>query len=99
LFVIGGLIDHFLHGSPGDPVTPALPVPMEAVDFNLVGDEWVLIVMPDGVLRLDIALLEQRNRNHVPHNNQQAMNPIEIRPNWIPRREVAQISELVGAAG
>ena len=59
LYVIAGLVDHFLKGSPGNPDVHVLPLPMEAVDANLASDDWVLIIMPDGVLRLDIRLLDQ----------------------------------------
>jgi hypothetical protein len=59
LYVITALVDRFLNRAQVAPVTPVLVIPMEAVDANVVGDRWLLIVLPDGVLRFDVGLLEQ----------------------------------------
>ncbi len=59
LYVIVGLVDHFLAGSEENYFTPILVVPMQGSDANVVGDRWILIVTPGGVLRLDIELLKQ----------------------------------------
>ncbi len=58
IHVITGLVDGVLTGKTKDPVTPVLVVPMEAVDASAVGEQWILIVMPDGILRLDVELLQ-----------------------------------------
>ena len=59
LYVIVGLVEHFLAGSEENPFTPILVVPMQGSDANVVGDRWILIVTRGGVLRLDIELLKQ----------------------------------------
>src|SRR5262249_44656831 len=59
LYVITALVDRFLNRAQVAPVTPILVIPMEAVDGNVVGDQWLLIVMADGVLRFDVGLLEE----------------------------------------
>ncbi len=58
LYVIAELIELFQKGSATNAMTPVLALPMEAVDANLGGNECVLIVTPDEVLRLDTRLLD-----------------------------------------
>ena len=58
LYVIFGLVEHYLAGSEVNPFTPILVVPMQGTDANVVGDRWILIVTQGGVLRMDIDLLQ-----------------------------------------
>jgi hypothetical protein len=58
LYVIADLVKLFLSGLKGEPITPVLEVPVEAIDANTCGDDWVIIVTPDGALRFDVGLLD-----------------------------------------
>jgi len=58
LYVIADLVKLFLGGLKGKPITPVLEVPMQAIDANVCGDDWLIIVTPEGALRFDVDLLE-----------------------------------------
>ena len=67
---------------------------MEASDANLVGSEWVIIMTPRGILRLDVSLLEQYNPIDLAHGERQEARLNLISPDWKPR-----LSELQSSAG
>jgi len=55
LYVLLNLGTRLLQGLPsGKFTTPIFAMPLEAVDASLIGDRWLLIVLPDEVLRLDL---------------------------------------------
>ena len=57
LYVLADLSRRFLEGEPiALGPTRVRGFPAEAVDMNLVGDRWLLLVMPDGVMRIDLEL-------------------------------------------
>ena len=94
LYVIVGLVEHFLAGSEENPFTPILVVPLRGSDANVVGDRWVLIVTPGGVLRLDIELLKQIKPPKDARDGFRPMRPIPI--STTPRRrDVPQRSREV----
>lgn len=88
LYVIAGLVQRVFAGDTSNAVTPVLYLPMDAVDANLIGSEWVLIVTPDGLLRLDVALLDQHTPNNLVQGERQELRPNWISPDWT-QREVA----------
>jgi hypothetical protein len=58
LYVLAKLADRLVTGMPPDEfVTQILTIPMEAVDANVVNGRWLLIIMPDGVQRVDVNVL------------------------------------------
>jgi hypothetical protein len=64
--------------------SPIMTIPMEAIDAAVVGDKWLLVVMPDSVRRYDIEPIHERiaefARNDV---NEEAF---ELTPHaWTPR--------------
>jgi hypothetical protein len=97
LYVIAGLVDHFMQGASDNPVTPVLAVPMEAVDLGLGSDQWVWIVMPEGVLRFDVRKLEQITPDDLARGELREQIPTALTPDWRERR-VEQRSKLVATA-
>src|SRR5487761_1652770 len=58
LYVLEGLVERFLAGEDVVHVpTPGRFTGLEAVDANLCDGRWLLVVLPDGVLRFDLDLL------------------------------------------
>jgi hypothetical protein len=54
MFVLAKLASRFLaHELHDDVVTQVLTMPMDAIDANLAGDHWLLVVTPDEVRRFD----------------------------------------------
>ena len=86
LYVIANLIDRFLNGVAHNPVTPVLTVPMEAIDAGLGNDQWVWIVMPDGVLRFDVELLAQITPDDLAGGELREQIPTALTPDWRERR-------------
>jgi hypothetical protein len=97
LYVIAGLIDRFLDVDAQNVPTPVLAIPMEAIDAGLGSDEWLWIVMPDGVLRFDIGLLEQITPNQMEHGELREQVPMILTPDWREKR-VEHSSRLVPSA-
>jgi hypothetical protein len=94
LYVIAGLVDRFLQDAVDSQVTPVLSVPMEAVDAGLGSDQWVWIVMPDGVLRFDVEQFDRIAPENLALGELRRVIPAEINPAWRERR-VEQISKSV----
>ncbi len=94
MYVIAGLIERFLRGAADNSVTPVLTLPMEAVDANLGSEHWVWIVMPDGVLRLDVELLAQITPTNLSQGEFRNLSPTAITPDWH-RQKVEQHSRPV----
>jgi hypothetical protein len=90
LHVITALVDRFLNRSRVAPVTPVLVIPIEAVDANVVGDRWLLIVMSEGVLRVDVGLLEGYKPSGIHAGERRDLvigevrdeEPIAVEPAW-----------------
>lgn len=98
LYVITELLDRFAEGSVGDYDVPILSVPMEAVDANLGGDHWILIVMPDEVLRLDLNLLDQDKPSNVGLDGFQKARGLTMNPHWTERQvKQTNVAVLAGA--
>jgi hypothetical protein len=97
LYVIAGLIDRFLQGAAGNPLTPVLAVPMEGVDLGQGSDQWVWIVMPEEVLRFDVRKLEQITPDDLAHGELREQIPTALTPEWHERR-VEQSAKLVTTA-
>ncbi len=96
LFIFAGLARRFLEGESIDSTpTPGRIIPLEAVDANLAGDHWLLIVMPDGVVKADVDLLVGNVRATPPNGDEQEYNPTLIQPTWT-AREMA--STLIAAS-
>jgi hypothetical protein len=96
LYVIAGLVDRFLTAAE-DTVTPVLVIPMEAVDAGLGGDRWLWIVVPDGVLRLDIELLDHLSPTGVERRELKDELPMIITPEWR-EQQVEQSSRALALA-
>jgi hypothetical protein len=97
LYVITGLVDHFLDGSRNKPVTPVLVIPMEAVDANLGSNEWLWIVTSEGVLRFDVELLESIKPKDLTQGEIREQSPTRLTPIWHEQR-VEQESRAVAPA-
>jgi hypothetical protein len=55
LFVLSDLVRRFIERPTEEEVnTDILALPMDAVDFSIVNDRWLLLVMPDEVLKGDL---------------------------------------------
>lgn len=94
MYVVAGLIERFLRGDSDNSITPVLPLPMEAVDANLGSDNWVWIVMPEGVLRLDVELLTQMIATKYAQSEFTNLSPKSMILDWH-KQEVEQDSRPV----
>lgn len=100
LYVIARLINHFLNGSDRDALTPVLAMPMEAVDAYVGGDRWVLIVMPDGVLRFDVELLERNTPIDRAQGKLMELRPTLMNATWKRKELLREVHPvMVGAEG
>jgi hypothetical protein len=99
LYVIAGLIDRSLIGIGHDAVTPVLFVPMEAVDAYLAGERWVLIVMPDGVLRFDVEFLERHKPAKLAQGELRDLRPTPMNPAWKRQELPRQLRPIMAGAG
>ncbi len=98
MYVIAGLIERFLKDAADNSVTPVLALPMEAVDANLGSEHWVWIVMPNGVLRLDVELLARTTPAKLAQSEFKNLSPTPMTPDW-QRQEGQQHSRPVVLAG
>jgi hypothetical protein len=87
-YVFPGLADQLLSGEPPEskPIS-VRRIPLEAVDANLVGSRWLLVVLPNEVLRIDLPVLTAGAR---------AMNGIENAREYFPRRVPANWKRHTG---
>jgi hypothetical protein len=81
LYVLAKLASQFLARElyPG-VVTQILTVPMEALDANLAGDHWLLVVLPDKVCRFDAAGIH----DNAPEDGseQEDFRTASVSPDW-----------------
>ncbi|MGL4553175.1 MAG: hypothetical protein ACRC33_18575 [Gemmataceae bacterium] len=80
LYGILGLIEPGLNGDAR--MTPIFALPLEAVDMFLAGDRWLLIILPDGVLRLDIELLAEMKPADLQRFERRDVTPTRLDPVW-----------------
>jgi hypothetical protein len=83
-YVITEVVEPFLDGR-NSVITPVLVLDLQAVDANLAGSQWVLIVMPDGVLRFDVDLLEENKPADLLPKESRDLVPITLEPAWSAR--------------
>lgn len=98
MYVIAGLIDRFLKSRKDNQATPMLALPMEAVDAHIGSEKWLWIVKPDGVLRLDVELLDHITRTNLGPGEFENLSPTSMTPDW-QRQEGEQHSRPVVLAG
>jgi len=92
LYVISDLVDRFVNADAPSLVTPVLAVPMEAVDAGLGSEQWLWIVMPDGVLRFDIELVNQIKLNDLKRGERREQSLTVFSPEWH-RQRIEQSSQ------
>jgi hypothetical protein len=83
LYVLGKLASRFLAGEldPG-VVTQILTVPMDAVDMNLAGDRWLLVVMADEVRRFDTAWIHDNVPEADSEHADQDFQSVSVSRDW-----------------
>jgi hypothetical protein len=84
LYILANLANRFLWGESLRVVTtPAMVVPMEAVDANLYRDKFLLVVLAENkVLRLDLELMETTIPENLGHGDVQQITPTPLDPVW-----------------
>jgi hypothetical protein len=78
----------------GKFVTPVRVIPMEAVDANMVGDRWMLIVMADEVLKFDVSLIEGDIPQGLRNGEIRQVTGETLTPDWQVQRVQQKPREL-----
>jgi hypothetical protein len=82
MYALGKLASRFLAGEfYPRAVTQILTMPMEAIDANLAGDNWLLVVMPDEVRRFDTAWIH----DNIPQDDSeeaQDFHSASVKSDW-----------------
>lgn len=97
LYVLDGVASRFLAGedvSAGP--TPASFRTLEAVDANLCGQRWLLVVVTDGVLRFDLDRLFHRSgeADTTEPTDSRPSTPVVTFPSWRLSREPAEVGPI-----
>jgi hypothetical protein len=79
IYFLGEIVTNFLQGKTG-PVT-ILEFPIKAIDANVVGDQWLLIVTARGVLKLDLRKLKWSEPGENGHERR-VIEPTPLSPLW-----------------
>lgn len=82
LHVIFDLVDRFNQGIRDTFPTRGWTLKLEAVDAFLVSDEWLLIILPDEVLRLDITMLGQYVQEEKLGGKLRGLTFVSLSPAW-----------------
>ncbi|MGH7168680.1 MAG: hypothetical protein ACRELG_00185 [Gemmataceae bacterium] len=95
MYVLGELASRFLakelvHGIS----TPVLPLPMEAVDVNLVANRWLLVVMANEVRKFDADLIHQSIPDQLRHGEFKEFQEATFNPDW-QRFDIAQTTKQI----
>lgn len=78
-FTLAGLADQCMRRVEGEIVDTRIMVTnMEVVDANLCGTEWLLVVTPDGVEKVDIQALHQTGLKELSGNDRHEAQPMKI---------------------
>jgi hypothetical protein len=95
LYVLARLAQRFLDGEDvAHQPTPVRTLPLEAVDANLAGDHWLLVVLPDRVLRIDLEQLVSQSSNGQPVEDKGEIRPIPATPDWNSNQEEAMLTAV-----
>jgi hypothetical protein len=98
VYVLSALAQRFLRGEPVERTPTAVcGVRLEAVDANLCGERWLLVVMPHGVLRFDLDLLIGSPPASESVEEERPFNPRLIQPAWESHEEAAEL--MAGSMG
>jgi hypothetical protein len=97
LFVLMGLAENLITGAVSeDSVTPLFVVPMEAVDANLVGDRWLLVVMPDEVRIFDVQQIVADTPGQMPDAGVRPVRLTKLTPEWQFGQQVSAVQQESG---
>jgi hypothetical protein len=95
LYVLRGLSQRFLAGEPVDRgSSPVRGIRLEAVDANLCGERWLLVVMPDCALRLDLNFLVGSVSEGEPLEESRPAKPTTIPREWTIRDMATELSAV-----
>jgi hypothetical protein len=90
MFIIADLARRFLQGDKDEPAW-VMEFPMEVVDANLVGDRWLLVVGTDGVLKLDLTMLDVAAHRPASNGKMRKVSANRLSPAW-QEQEIEQAS-------
>jgi hypothetical protein len=90
MFIIAELATRFLHGGKDEPAW-VMEFPMDVVDANLVGDRWLLVVGTDGVLKLDLTMLDLAAHRPASNGKIRKVSANRLSPVW-QEHEIEQAS-------
>lgn len=83
LYVLNKLAGRLVKGMPpGEFVTEILTIPIEAVDANIVGEQWLLVVTPDDVRKLDVGVIERTAPQDLADSEIREAFADTLNPNW-----------------
>jgi hypothetical protein len=92
LYVLGELTRRFLAGEAVDRrPTRVWGIPVEAVDANLCGERWLLLVMPEGTWRIDLQLLIGTGPAGEPVEQERTIDPTIVPSKPEVREEPAEL--------
>jgi hypothetical protein len=83
LFGLMGLGDRLMRGLTKERFTTSiLVIPMQAVDANMVGDRWLLVVMPDEVRIFDVEQIAKDTPERLRDGEMREALPMTLDPSW-----------------
>jgi hypothetical protein len=98
LYGLMNLGERLLHGRAMDQLTTSIfTVPMEAVDANIVGDRWLLVTMPDEVLKFDVDLIDRSTPEDSRNGEIREVIAEKLTPDWQVQSVQQRSSQLAGA--
>jgi hypothetical protein len=95
LYIFDGLANRFLSEEDiAHSATPGRTIDLVAVDANVCDERWLLVVMPDGVLRFDLRLLLAENHAGPTsvREERSLLTRITVTPSW---QSSSQAAELI----
>jgi hypothetical protein len=101
LYVLANFGSRFVNGEPTDGFSPpVLPLPMEAIDMNLVDGRWLLVILSNLVRKFDVDFIHEQFTGLIKHEEIQAFLPtvLSLEPGWM-RRDIKQTSQSFALAG
>jgi len=81
VYVLGSLASRLTQPSLGENVAPVMTIPMEAIDVNICGNRWLLVVMHDEVHRYDVHQIHDMITEFATNGTGPASPPPQARVN------------------
>jgi hypothetical protein len=94
LWVVARVVSRLHDDAKGEQNADVLRFPLDGIDANICDDRWLVIVLVDGILRIDLDLLPAWSDPFANYSEMMDQRPVLLHPSYLRESHEQRISSL-----